>query len=112
MKRSDALARLLQLAESMVQGSISETTRTCGRPGCRCHRGERHGPHTYITFRAADGRSAALYVPEAVRDGVREATDAWREFWDVAGTLAAENRAKLLAPKKRVGRPRRERHAR
>ena len=76
----------------MLQGSLSATTRTCGRPGCRCQQGQRHGPHTYLTFKTPEGRSSAVYVPAA---GVREAqagVEAWKRFWGLAGELAALNR--------------------
>jgi len=46
----------------MLQGSLAETTRTCGTPGCRCHRGERHGPHTYLSFKTPEGRSIVEFV--------------------------------------------------
>ena len=65
MSRKDALIRkLLQAAQSMVQGGLSETTRRCGVSTCICHHdpARRHGPHLYLTFRK-DGKSCALYVP-------------------------------------------------
>ena len=76
----------------MLQGSLSATTRTCGQPGCRCQQGQRHGPHTYLTFKTAEGRSSAVYVPAV---GVREAqagVAAWKRFWVLAAELAALNR--------------------
>lgn len=81
----------------MLQGSLSETTRTCGKPGCCCHRGERHGPHTYLTFKTPEGRSSAVYVPAY---GLREAqagVRAWARFWTLAGQLAAQNRDEAVA---------------
>jgi hypothetical protein len=94
--RADLVRRLLQAAETMVQGSLSETTRTCGNPGCRCHRGQRHGPHTYLTYRKADGRTTGVYVPAAARAEAQAATAAWREFWEVASALAADNRDRTV----------------
>lgn len=98
MRRDAALRRLTRLAEVMVQGSLSRTTRTCGREGCRCQRGERHGPHTYLTFRTADGRSSSRYVPKAELERVTRGVAAWQEFWQVAGALAAENRETIGKP--------------
>jgi hypothetical protein len=78
----------------MIQGSLVETYRTCGREGCRCRRGGkfRHGPHAYLTFRGADGRSAAIFVPEAEQAAVREGVEAWKRFWTLAGEIAGRNR--------------------
>lgn len=95
--RRELVRRLLQASGQMLQGSLSETTRTCGHPGCRCHRGERHGPHTYLTFKKADGRTSGVYVPVAARADAEAGTAAWREFWDVAAELAADNRERAVA---------------
>jgi len=76
----------------MLQGSLSETTRTCGRAGCRCQRGERHGPHTYLSFKTPEGRSSSVYVPAAHVDEARAGTEAWKRFWELAVELAAHNR--------------------
>ena len=96
-RRETLLRRLLQAAESMLQGSLSETTRTCGRPGCHCHRGVRHGPHTYLTFKTPAGRSSAVYIPAS---GIREAragVAAWARFWMLAVKVAAGDRQEAVA---------------
>jgi hypothetical protein len=54
------------LAERAIFGSLSETYRTCGQPGCRCKQGEKHGPHLYISFRGEEGRTTGYYVPQAL----------------------------------------------
>ena len=80
----------------MVQGGLSETTRRCGNRNCICHRdpAQRHGPHLYLTYRS-EGKSCALYVPHEHAEQARQAQAAWKEFWDVACALAAENREQL-----------------
>jgi hypothetical protein len=95
MSRSALRRRLLRLADRMVQGGLSETTRTCGNPACRCHRGQRHGPHLYLTFRTPDGRSSALYVPRGAEQDVRRDRAAWAAFWHTGVALSHLNRAAL-----------------
>jgi hypothetical protein len=94
--RNRLLHQLLKAAEIMLQGSISETTRTCGYPGCRCHSGQRHGPHTYLTFKTAEGRSSSVYVPVAARAEAEAGVEGWRQFWKVAVQLAADNRERAV----------------
>lgn len=94
----------------MIQGSLSQTTRTCGQATCRCHRGERHGPHTYLTFRTPDGRSSSLYVPPAERPVFRTGVVAWARFWRLATRLATKNRERIV--QSRRARARRVSHAR
>ncbi len=99
-KRQQLVDRLIRAAEVMVQGSLSRTTRTCGQPSCRCQRGERHGPHTYLTFRTPERRSTSLYVPTAKEPQVRRAIAAWKRFGELAASLAEDNRRQLLRPRR------------
>jgi len=39
--------------------------RSCSSEGCRCRRGELHGPYSYLAV-YADGRSRTIYVPAAM----------------------------------------------
>ena len=88
---------LLEAAETMIQAGVSRTTRTCSSPGCGCHTepSRRHGPHTYLTFRDAAGKSRSLYVtPDHVAEALA-AKAAWDRFWEAAVELAAANREAL-----------------
>jgi len=84
----------------MIQGSFSRTYRTCGRPGCRCQGGDKHGPHTYLTFRGPEGKTRSLYVPEAEWGAFEEATAAWDRFKQVAAELARENRERMRSQRR------------
>ncbi len=97
LTRALLLRRLLRAAETMLQGSLSATTRTCGRPGCRCQRGARHGPHTYLTFKTPEGRSSAVYVPASAAGEAQAGVAAWKRFWELAVALAARNREQAVA---------------
>ncbi len=46
----------------MVSGSLVEQYVTCGKPRCRCTRGQKHGPLYYLYWKE-QGRSRSLYVP-------------------------------------------------
>ena len=95
-QRQAKVRRLCREVERMLQGSLSQTTRTCGRKGCRCQRGERHGPHTYLTFKTPEGRSSGVYVPSAAVGEVQEGMAAWKRFWDLAVELSADNRQEAV----------------
>lgn len=97
MKSRNALFRqLLSLADSMVQGALSSTTRTCGKPSCPCHSdpARRHGPNLYFTWRA-DGKPKALYVPPRHARQARAAQQAWARFWEIGVQLSDVNREQL-----------------
>ncbi len=62
----------------MVAGSLVEQYVTCGKPTCRCARGEKHGPVYYLYWKE-QGRSRSLYVPRGEVDAVRHQVETYRQ---------------------------------
>lgn len=85
-------------AASMVQGSLSESTRQCGDPSCACAHdpASRHGPHLYFRYKS-EGKVQSVYVPAELGERVREAQNAWQEFQQIGAEISAENRERLLS---------------
>ena len=102
MSRKTLLNELARVTSIMVQGGLSSTTRTCGKPHCACHvdPARRHGPNTYFTY-CADGKSQALYVPPAYAAEASAAQAAWSRYWEIGCELAALNREQLRRKWKR-----------
>ena len=48
----------------LLAGSLVKQYVICGKPGCRCLRGQKHGPLYYLYWKE-QGRSRSLYVPRA-----------------------------------------------
>jgi len=96
--REALLRRLSRLARRSLFGTLSETYRTCGRPGCRCHQGHKHGPHLYVSFRGPNG-TTGYYVPQALAEPMRAGVAAWQELQGVLRELAELNRQRLWARK-------------
>ena len=96
-KSKTLISRIQRLATTAVQGGLSETTRTCAHPACACHQdpARRHGPHLYLTFRAPDGRSSALYVPREHEPTVRKAVEDWAQLWKTIVEISHRNREAL-----------------
>ncbi len=101
--RAALLRRLLPLARRALFGTLSETYRTCGRPGCRCHRGHKHGPHLYVSFRGPQGTTRGYYVPQALAEPMREGVAAWQELQEILRQLAETNRQRLWARRRGLG---------
>ena len=76
--RRRRIARRIPDLEAVVAGSLQDQRRRCGKEGCRCTRGELHGPYLYLSMRVGR-RSRMLYVPaelaEQVRQGVSTSTE-------------------------------------
>jgi len=69
--RRRRLARQLEHAEDTLRGSLRTQGRRCGKEGCRCARGELHGPYVYVSVRGKGGRRRLLYVPADWMGAVR-----------------------------------------
>lgn len=96
------LYELEAAAGTMVQGSLSESTRQCGDPSCACAHdsASRHGPHLYFRYKS-DSKVHSVYIPAELGEGVRQARSAWQEFQQIGSEISAENRARLLSSLKR-----------
>jgi hypothetical protein len=92
------LHELEQAAASMVQGSLSESTRQCGDPSCACAHdpASRHGPHLYFRYKA-QGKVHSVYVPAELGEAVRDAQSAWADFQQIGTQVSADNRERLLS---------------
>jgi hypothetical protein len=74
--RKRRLARALPAVDETLRGATLTQGRRCGKPGCRCARGELHGPYTYLSLGRERGRSRLLYVPAALVEAVRRRVEA------------------------------------
>jgi len=48
----------------VLRASLIQRFTQCGRAGCKCMRGEKHGPAYYLTVSYAKGRTRQVYVPK------------------------------------------------
>lgn len=88
------ISKLAALAPKILFGTLSSTYRTCGKPTCICHRGERHGPYLHVSYRA-DGRTQGFNVPGSLQAQVADGVEAWKRFQAIARELAEHNRQAL-----------------
>jgi hypothetical protein len=98
MSSKDKLIQELEAAaQSMVQGSLSQSSRQCGDPACACAHdpASRHGPHLYFRYNA-EGKVHSVYVPAEQSEAIKDAQSAWRRFHEVGAEISADNRAQLL----------------
>ena len=64
------LARRLGRRGEIMKGSLVMRSTRCGEPGCKCAKGEKHGPYLYVSvFR--EGRTRSVYVPQHLEGEVR-----------------------------------------
>ena len=105
-QRNQLMREIQELVPRALLGTLSETYRRCGNPNCRCHHeGPKHGPHLYVSYRGADGKTTGYYVPEASHASVRDGIQAWRRIQECLRKLVFANEDRMIASKSRA-RPR------
>jgi hypothetical protein len=75
------LERLLQTMVSqgpLTPGSFYLLRRKCGKPSCRCARGQLHA--AWVLTRSEAGRHRLYLVPPAQRAQLRQWATAWRRY--------------------------------
>lgn len=96
-RRSELIRQIIEFLSQIIFGSLSAIYRTCGTPGCRCHRsGPKHGPHLQVVYRGASGKSTGYYVPKATETEIRQGVAAWKAVQEALRTLADLNRDEIL----------------
>ena len=89
--RRDRLATSLPDAGGFLAGSLVEQRRRCGKEGCRCTRGELHGPYAYLSVA---GRM--IYVPATLADAIRSRLEISARLREVLEEISVVN-LELLA---------------
>ena len=85
--------RRLQRSEPMVRGSFYLLRRKCGKPNCRCARGELHT--SWVLTRSESGRSRLYGVPADQRGRLRPLTREYR-LWQLARARLVKESAALV----------------
>ena len=74
-------SRLTQILheEPFLLGSLVTMKRTCGKPGCKCTRGELHSG-LYLALRVG-GKRKMIHVPQSMQALVRQWVANYQEAW-------------------------------
>ena len=89
---ADTLRRL-QRSEPMVQGSFYLLRRKCGKPNCRCARGQLHA--AYVLTRSEQGQDRLYTVPKDQRARLRQQAAEYRRYQRARAVLTKRH-LKLL----------------
>lgn len=103
-RRAILVDEIRHLAELAVFGSLSETYRTCGTPGCHCRgAGPKHGPHLYVSYRGDEGKTTGYYVPKAAHAQIRAGVVAWQTLQQRLRHLADLTKNDILDAARKEG---------
>ena len=74
-----ALVSALLRLRTQLQGSLIVRYMECGKPGCACHTGRKHGPYFVLSNRSG-GRGSFAYLDPAEAARARTLVRRYREF--------------------------------
>jgi len=92
-RRAQLLATL-HLPPEGLPGSLAQSRRRCGSPGCHCHQGEPHLSWT-LTF-MVDGKKRVEHVPNELLEAVRARLEEGNSYKSEVAELMAINAQLLL----------------
>lgn len=93
IRRRQILAGL-RLPPEGLPGSLAQSGRRCGSPGCHCHQGDPHLSWT-LTF-MVDGKKRVEHVPNELLDAVRPRLQEGNAYKSDVAQLMAINAQLLL----------------
>jgi hypothetical protein len=93
------LAQLLT-EQPFLRGSLVDRARSCGKPTCRCQKGQLH--HSLYLAVNHRGQRALLYLPRALHETVRQWLANGRRIYQQLATLHQQQLEQLLQHKQRL----------
>lgn len=95
-RERSARSRLCQLfhEQDVIAGSLVTMKRLCGKPGCRCARGEKH-VSLYVAF-SVKGKRTMVIIPAGIVEEVRTAVEAYQRAKQLQQELSVECFARLM----------------
>jgi hypothetical protein len=106
-KRREGLTQLLPPLGEILRGSLMERYLTCGKPDCRCARGERHGPIWYLSVSLDQSHRTGRTVAAAQVEQVRRWIDNYHQVKQHLEKISEINR-ELLRREKGQKQPRKK----
>lgn len=102
--RREGLTKLLPPLGEILRGSLMERYLTCGKPDCKCARGERHGPIWYLSVTLDQSHRTGSTVPANQVEQVRRWIDNYHRVKERLEKISDINR-ELLRRQKNKSKP-------
>ncbi len=93
-EKKKIIGSLTPLLDKVLRATLSEYYLTCGKKGCRCKRGQKHGPYLYLSS-SEKGKVKMHKVPEGLEGETRKGVEAYNKVWEKLCRLCELNRELL-----------------
>ena len=90
-ERRKKVVRQVPNLQEILRGSLMERYLTCGKPGCKCTRGERHGPVWYLSVTLRAGKTVGMQVPKEKVERIRSWVENHRKVKESLEAIAEIN---------------------
>jgi hypothetical protein len=77
--------RRMVRVRAMLHGYLYHSRRRCGKPSCRCARGQLH--EAWVVATKVGGKRTTRSVPSELRGKVQRLTDNYRQFRQAQGAI-------------------------
>ncbi len=98
-KRREGFLKLLPPLREILRGSLTERFLTCGKPYCKCARGERHGPVWYLSVSLDQSHRTGSTVPPHQIAQVRRGIECYHRVKEHLEKISNINRELLRRAK-------------
>jgi hypothetical protein len=88
-QRSELLNQILSLSK-VIRGTFFQRYSTCARPNCSCHKGQRHGPRSYVAV-TVDKKQRQHYVQNDQVESVCEGIEQFHKLLDLMDAITKIN---------------------
>lgn len=78
VQQRESTERVLLGRQELLKGTVTEVQRMCGKPGCKCTKGDKHV--CYQLSQSVEGRTRTRNVPRKQLETVRCLTEHYRRF--------------------------------
>ena len=89
-ERRRAVERLGRMDE-VLRASLLERMTQCSKPGCKCMKGEKHGPAYYVTVSYSKGKTRQAYVPKDRKKIAEAWIGNYRRVWEALEEISRIN---------------------
>ena len=79
MAERQNLEKILMRHQRLLRGSLLERPKFCGKPGCKCTRGQPHPPSLYLS-RLVKGTARHLFIRATDHERARKQALSYKEF--------------------------------
>jgi len=89
-RRRKAVARLGEVGK-VLRASLLERLTQCGKDGCKCMAGQKHGPSYYLTVSYPKGKTRQIYVSKDLKETAESWIENYHRIWEALEEISQIN---------------------